>query len=228
MAKKNPRLIMASNHIGTRQDTPLRTIEAIKNSDLLVFESKEGARNLLKQAGLERPYEIYSEHREVGALTAIDKAFSAGLTVLYASDQGSPVLSDPGGGLLEKAYRDQCHISVIPGPSSLTGALSACPFKLDQFFFAGFPPRKKEERQIWLGKLEDKHRGEALILMDAPYRLGTLLSEAAQFLGPQRRGFLALDIGDEGVEEYHVAASLSQLSQKDWGKRNFILICSGY
>jgi 16S rRNA (cytidine1402-2'-O)-methyltransferase len=69
----------------------------------------------------------------------------------------------------------------IPGPSSLTAALSICDFDLSQFIFVGFLPPKANLRQIELERL--RASGKPLVMMDTPYRLSALLRDVAQVFG---------------------------------------------
>lgn len=216
---------MATTHIGCIADTPQRTLAAIKSADLLVFEEDKPGKALLKAAGIRKTFLKYSEHDENDCLKTVKNELLAGKQVVYCSDQGSPTLADPGRKILEIAYALDASVTTIPGPSSVTAAISACPFDLTQFYFAGFGPRKSEERNKWLQKI-DKYDGP-LIILDAPYRLQSLVQACSEYLRPNRRGFLAINISYED-ESFLLTKSLKDLSQKvaNLGKKNFVLICS--
>src|SRR5690606_12262104 len=120
------------------------------------------------------------------------------------------------------------RMEVVPGPSALTAAVSACPFDLDRFTYGGFPPREPAVREAWLADLTT--RPEAVILLDTPYRLGALLTAVAK-IAPDRRVALALDIAGE-QEQYIVGrtsdvANLATSQQLADQKLNFVLIIEG-
>lgn len=227
LASKPPRgtLMMLATHIGRADDAPARSIQTLQTADLLIFEEDRPARAALKIAKVHREYLKFSEHQQKETLAALRCCLLEGKTAAYMSDQGCPTFSDPGAALLKLAYELGANVRVVPGPSSLTAALAACPFPLDTFFFAGFLPRTPPARAARLAVLAA--RPDALILMDAPYRLEALLRACAEAMG-KRRGFLALDItGNE--ESYLTGTFASLLAQTSTlGKLNFVLIIAGH
>ena len=214
-------LIMASTHIGNLEDTPNRTISALKQSDLLIFEERKPAHALLKQAGIRRPYLLYSEHGQKDALAEVKISLKNSQTVMYCSDQGCPSLADPGSAIVQAALEIGASLKVIPGPSSLTAALSVVPWQFNNFYFAGFPPRKDPERSKWFEKILNKP--ELLIMMDTPYRLVAVLGQLAKF---KRSIGLHLDISGEAEE--HLFGQASKLKERfvEKNKRNFVITIS--
>lgn len=221
---KKGRLIMAATHIGNLEDVPLRTINALKMSDLLIFEEDKPARSLLKKAGIQRAYLKYNEHRSEETLESLRSSLKKGETVCYVSDQGSPTLADPGRKLLEITYALKCEIQVIPGPSAVTAAISACPFNMDRFVFQGFLPAETEKREKQLLLIRESKVPS--IILDTPYRLDKLLQSCLKIFPESQKAFLALDI--TGEEELYSVGSFKKLSQVSEGKKlNFVLIING-
>ncbi|NBQ52810.1 MAG: hypothetical protein EBU49_04430 [Proteobacteria bacterium] len=130
MKKVQGRLIMASHSIGEAQDIPLRSLEALRTADLLIFEEDRGARSALKSAGIHREYLRYSEHDQKQSLEILTESLRAGKTAVYMSDQGCPGLADPGREIVRVAVREKAEIRVVPGPSSLTAAIADTPYRL--------------------------------------------------------------------------------------------------
>ena len=219
---KNAVLFMASNHIGNLEDTPKRTSEIVKNADLLIVEEDRKAKELLKHIQIHRNYLKFNEHHQEETLTEIKKAFKLKKTVCYISDQGAPTLCDPGFDVLKIAYEHNVSIKVIPGPSSLTAALSACPFDTSEFFFTGFLPRKPKEKEIKIKSLI--RLNSVVILLETPYRRNQLLEFLSKHYGSNRKAFLALDIS--GSEEEYLYGSFKKLLEQVQNKKklNFVLI----
>ncbi len=217
---------MAANTLGRPEDTPLRSLEALRTAQLLVFEEDRPARAALKAAGVHRDYWKLSEHRQEATLEAVKDAFSRGETVCYMSDQGVPVVADPGRELLELAYRYKVKVEVVPGPSSITAALQACPFLGNGFRFVGFLPQKSDMRKR---ALEDLRRApECLVILDTPYRLGALLQDCAEALGNDRQALVSFNISCED-EEFSLGklGDLKTRYATNPEKRNFVLIVRG-
>jgi 16S rRNA (cytidine1402-2'-O)-methyltransferase len=215
-------LIMAANSLGNPKDIPLRALEYAAKADLLVFEEDRMARQVLKAAGLIKPYLKFNEHFQKDTLDTVRDSLKAGNTVLYMSDQGSPCLDDPGKFLVQEAMCVPSQITVIPGPSSLTAALSACPFDISAFYYAGFLPREEEKRQNELQQLAKINK--PLVFLDTPYRLHDVLNSCKIALGETWQGFLAVDIS--GEEEAYFYGSFAHLLTKvnKEKKLNFVLI----
>ncbi len=215
---------MAATHIGLVEDTPARTLSALKTSDLLIFEEDRPARLLLKSAEITRNYLKFNEHNSKDVLELLKACLLEAKTAVYVSDQGSPTLADPGDKLLELAYKLGARVTVIPGPSSITAAISACPFPMKQFLYQGFLAQDPQEREQALARLVFcKH---PVIILDTPYRLAALLQSCAKVLGQRRKIFLACDL--TGKEEQFFLGSIAKIVEetRELGKKNFVLIIS--
>ena len=220
--KTQSKLILATNSIGNDTDVPQRSIEALRNSDILIFEEDRPARRALKLAGVHREYVKLNEHSQDLALEDARAAFQKGKSVCYMYDQGCPTLADPGRQLAELAFSYNVSVEVIPGPSSVTAALSCCPFLRGPFLFHGFLPRKPAERSNQL-KLFEKSQ-VPVVLLDAPYRLQALLEDCHKAL-PRHKATLSIDITGENEQHFyggftHLRKSTTQLPKK----LNFVLI----
>ncbi len=220
------KLVIAGNAIGCDEDIPRRSLDFCQSADLVVFEGARGARKVLKKAGIHREFQIFSEHHEIHIKELICENLKVQKTVLYMSDQGMPSVSDPGLDLVQLAFESKAGLQVVPGPSSITSAISVCPFSLEKFFFYGFLPQKEEER-----KKEFQQKITPIkypvILMDAPYRLKSLLKLCLDNLENNREIFLALDIS--GENESYFFGTVNDFKQdfskiEGLQKENFILI----
>jgi len=214
---------MASTHIGNIADIPARSLTALREANLLVFEEDRPARSFLKAAGVHRDYLRYSEHDQRDTLAACAEALKKGEWVLYMSDQGTPGLADPGRDLVALAYQLGATVQVIPGPSSLTAAIAACPFDCWAFHYLGFLPQEPGRRLAALRAAASMTR--PLVIMDTPYRLKHLLASCQQAFGAGRRGFVALDIS--GADEAFWLGNLADLNKRCatlTGKLNFVLV----
>lgn len=226
-------LVLAGNSLGLPEDMPLRSGDYLKSADLVVFESDRGARTALKHAGIHRPYDVLSEHREAATLGAVEAGFAAGKVVLYMSDQGVPTLADPGKELLKLALARGVKIKVIPGPSSITVALSAWPHRLERFQYVGFPPADRQNRVAFLEKLAEEEL--PMVILDTPYRLDALLADCQKAFGGKRAGMLAMDIS--GSNESFLYGTLVKLTEQvntlrtntdpPEAKLNFVLVVDG-
>lgn len=223
MDSKNGTLIMASNSLGNTLDIPFRSLEALRNSDLLIFEEDKPARLALKTAGVHREYLKFNEHKQEATIEELRACLKKGETACYMSDQGVPTLADPGRDLLSIAYQLNATVKVLPGPSSITAALAACPFLSNSFHYHGFLPREEADRIKELERHEK--RSEPTVFLETPYRRKALLGSIKEVFGSNRMALLALDIS--GPNEEFIYNKVSELQKLEREKLNFVLVVEG-
>lgn len=221
MEKKNCLYIVATP-IGHPADITLRALKVLTQADAIICEELRQGSKLLKK--LEIPQkELLSinEHNEKDSASQVIIRLAQKQTLALISDCGTPVFSDPGHYIIRQVAAAGFPVIPIPGPSSLMAALSILDFKLEQFVFGGFIPQKSEARLRELQKLQAFNL--PVILMDTPYRLGKLLSEAISVFGPGRRATLACDITLSTENIFR--GSLAEIEKRVAGRKaEFILV----
>ena len=82
-------------------------------------------------------------HNEAQRVPELLARLAAGETVALVSDAGTPLLSDPGFELVQRAPRARASpCSAIPGPSAITAALAVAGLPTQRFCFEGFLPAR--------------------------------------------------------------------------------------
>jgi 16S rRNA (cytidine1402-2'-O)-methyltransferase len=128
--------------------------------------------------------------------------------VVYVSDAGMPIISDPGQILVAYAQENNLPYDVLPGASAVTTAYAASGFEEGKFLFYAFLPHKGKERSTALS--EAMSNGYNTILYEAPHRLGKLLNEI-MILDEDRELFLAKEISKKYQRYYRgTAKSLNE------------------
>lgn len=187
------KLYIVATPIGNPQDITLRAIETLRSVDAVICEERKDGSRLLKQLEIiGKPLIELNEHNETDMIQQVLIELMNGRNMALVSDCGTPVFSDPGKQLLKLMSEMRIKVVPVPGASSLTAALSVCPFDMENFTFLGFLPPKTEQRAAVLQK--HKFSECPLILMDTPYRLVKLLDEVSRTFGRQQQIFLALDL----------------------------------
>ena len=186
-------LYIVATPIGNFQDITLRALDILRKVDLVVCEELRQGSTLLKKLGIVgKTILTLNEHNEAEQIPDLLIHLRNGKSLALISDCGTPAFADPGAALLEQSIMQGIKVVPIPGPSSLIAALSISPIPLKEFFFAGFLPRKDDER---ITKLKNLHGLKSpLVLMDTPYRLSKLLEEVEKVFGGNRIITLALDL----------------------------------
>ena len=111
--------------------------------------------------------------------------------VALVSDAGTPTLSDPGQALVTAAWAAGHTVVPIPGPSSVTAALSAAGYGGPGFTFLGYLPRKPGDIRRLLATLETDPR--PAVAFDSPFRVRKSLAIFAEVM-PERHLTLAREL----------------------------------
>lgn len=132
--------------IGNMGDMSVRAIEVLGSVDLILCEDTRVTRKLLSHYGISRPTESYHARSLSAKTERIISMLEDGKRLALVSDAGTPGISDPGAYLIERIrerFGSKIEIVAVPGPSSVTAALSISGFSSSEFLFLGFLPRKK-------------------------------------------------------------------------------------
>ncbi len=190
-----PGLHLVAVPIGAARDITLRALDVLAGADVLAAEDTRTLRHLMEIHGIAlngRPLLAYHDHNEKDALPRLMAALRAGKSVAYAPEAGTPLVSDPGFGLVRAAAAEGLPVVAAPGASAVLAALAVSGLPSDRFLFAGFPPATAGERARFLDELGAVRA--TLILYESPRRLGRLLAEAAGRLGGTRQAVVCREL----------------------------------
>ena len=150
------KLYIVSTPIGNLDDITLRSIEVLRNSDIILCEDTRRSLKLLNHLKIKKKLISYHKFNEKKQLAPIIKHINEGKILSLISDAGTPLLSDPGRSLLNKCLENKIEVIPVPGVSSITSAMSISGFR-DQFLFYGFLPKTEIELDKVLGILSNNH-----------------------------------------------------------------------
>ena len=172
-------LYLVGTPIGNIDDMSPRACEVLRSVDVIACEDTRVTGILLSQLGITGKRLIaYHEHNKAASGNGIIDMLKSGLNVAEVSDAGMPAISDPGADLASLAALNGIEVSVIPGPSAVTAALSISGLDTRYFHFEGFLPSEGSKRRARLKALSSI--GETIVLYEAPHRLRKLLDELVE------------------------------------------------
>lgn len=219
-------LFLVATPIGNWEDITLRALRILKEVDLIVFEERKEGSRLLRHYGIEKPAESLNEHNEADATQVILNKLRSGVSVALISDAGTPVFSDPGQLLVNRAIASKIAVVPIPGASSLLAALIVSGFPLREFVFRGFLSPKKDRRIAELQHLQRESR--TIVLMEAPYRLVQLMRDISDVFGSTRKVCVAFDLTLPTENVFHgTAPELHRQFAKEERKGEFVVMLEG-
>lgn len=206
-------LYVVATPIGNLADVTLRALHVLQLADCIACEDTRHTQALLRAYGIDKPSSaLLSVHRhnEAQGAEEVVRRLQQGQRVAYASDAGTPGVSDPGARVVAAVRAASLPVVPLPGASSVTTVLSAAGAAGEDagFVFHGFLPAKAGERDAAVQALAQEAR--AVVLLEAPHRIGAL-ADALVPLGPRQ-----LTVGRELSKQFEQIANVSCAEFPAW------------
>lgn len=185
-------LYLVATPIGNLGDVTLRALDVLRAVPLIAAEDTRISRRLL--ARYEIPTRMVSYHarsgpaREAELLTHL----RSGPDLALVTDAGTPIVSDPGGGLAAAWAAEGGRVEAIPGPSSVLAAVAVSAIAGPRWSFEGFLPRSGRDRRERLAVIAADERGS--VIFEAPTRMAATLRNLAAACGPDRPGAVCREL----------------------------------
>jgi len=171
-------LFIIATPIGNLGDISFRAVETLKNADLVACEDTRRTLKLLSHLGIRVKMLSCRSQNEKSAAEKVIAALDQEQTVAYASDAGTPALSDPGAVLAAMAAQAGHEVIPIPGPSAFAALLSVAGGKDKTVVFEGFLSPKPGRRKSRLRELMAMEA--ACVLYESPFRILKLMGDIAE------------------------------------------------
>lgn len=170
--------------IGNLGDITFRALETFKSVDVIAAEDTRHTLELLTHFEIRKPLISCRAQNEAFASEKIIGLLNEGQTVAYASDAGTPGISDPGAILAGLARKAGHTVVPIPGPSAFATLASVAGAGGKTLIFEGFLSPKPGRRRSRLREL--MATGDAIIIYESPFRIVKLLTDIADIDSDRR------------------------------------------
>ncbi len=171
------RLFVVATPIGNLEDVSARALRVLGEVGAIAAEDTRVTARLLARHGIRKPFISYRAPVERRGLPRVMAELEEH-DVALVSDAGTPTVSDPGQALVTAAWAAGHTVVPIPGPSSITAALSAAGYGGPGFTFLGYLPRKPGDMRRLLATLEGDPR--PAVAFDSPFRIRKSLALIAE------------------------------------------------
>jgi len=195
--------------IGNLSDISYRAIETLKNANLVACEDTRRTLKLLTHFGIRVPMLSCRSQNEEFAAEKVISALNQGQTVAYASDAGTPALSDPGAVLVSAAVEAGHDVIPIPGSSAFAALLSVAGGKDKTVIFEGFLSPKPGRRKSRLRELMAMEA--ACIIYESPFRILKLLADIAEI---DKERYICIGREMTKIHEEYIRGSAAELLDK--------------
>jgi 16S rRNA (cytidine1402-2'-O)-methyltransferase len=174
-------LYIIGTPIGNLGDISIRATEILKTAGLVACEDTRRTLKLLNHLGIRVKMLSCRSQNEESAAKKVIAALEQGQTVAYASDAGTPALSDPGAVLAKMAAEAGHEVIPIPGASAFAALLSVSGGMDKTVVFEGFLSPKQGRRRSRLRELLAMKAG--IVLYESPFRILKLMEDIAEIDG---------------------------------------------
>ena len=171
-------LFVVATPIGNLKDISFRALETFQEADFIACEDTRHTLGLLTHYEISKPLISCRAVNEASASEKIVKLLDEGKKIAYASDAGTPAISDPGSILVRTAREAGHTIIPIPGASAFGAIMSIAGTYDKTIVFEGFLSPKAGKRKRRLQELFDF--GAGFVLYESPYRIIKLLADIAE------------------------------------------------
>jgi 16S rRNA (cytidine1402-2'-O)-methyltransferase len=180
-------LYLAATPIGAARDITLRALDLLRDADVIAAEDTRTARKLMDIHGLSldgRRLVACHDHSGEGVVAGLVEAIAGGASVVYVSEAGTPLVSDPGFTLARAAIARGLPVTAAPGASAVLAALAVAGLPADRFLFAGFLPSTQAARRTAIAEIGSVPA--TLVLYESPKRVHALLTDLSDTLGERQ------------------------------------------
>ena len=176
-----PTLYLVPTPIGNMGDITFRSIEVLKNVEVVFSEDTRETKKLLDHYEINKKLISCHKFNEDSVSDKVIEYLKDGCDVAIVTDRGTPLISDPGYVSSFKVIKEGYNVVCLPGATAFTPALAMSGLNPNKFLFYGFLSSKKTEKKKELDEL--KYLNYTIILYESPYRVEETLLMIKEIIG---------------------------------------------
>lgn len=202
----SPTLYLVPTPIGNFSDMTLRAIDILKSVNYILCEDTRTSSILLKHFDINKPLISCHEFNEDKIKEKVLNLLRDGNNLALITDQGSPVINDPGYVVSKFVIQNGFNVVGLPGATAFVPALMMSGLNPNRFLYYGFLNVHHKKRVEELNFL--KNLPYTIIFYEAPHRVLDMLKDLFDVFG-DRNISIAREISK--VHEEIVRDSLSNI-----------------
>ena len=222
-------LYIVSTPIGNLSDITLRSLEILRNADIILCKDTRQSLKLLNSYEIkpDKLISFYSqiEEKKINQIILTLKE-NKEINIALITDNGTPTISDPGFKLVDACYNNNIEVFAAPGPSAFLCALSISGFSADTFLFYGFLPRKDGKIKKVLKDLINING--LIIFYESPFRVKNTLKLICDIFGKEIPVFIARELTKKFEQKLRGKVGDLLLAIGEECKGEFVIIINNY
>jgi len=148
-------LYLVSTPIGNLSELTPRAVEVLSTADFIYCEDTRHSTILLKHYQIKAKLISYQKFNEKERSNEIVEKLKDGKTIALITDAGTPLISDPGGILIDELNKHNLKYTHISGACALVSALVLSGLNIQKFYFAGFLPEKQKDKKELIEEIKN-------------------------------------------------------------------------
>ena len=180
----SPSLYLVPTPVGNMEDMTFRSVSTLKEVDLILCEDTRTSSILLKHFDINKKLLSCHEHNESKIKEKILEYLKSGKNIALITDQGTPIISDPGYVLSKFVIDNGYNVISLPGATAFVPALTSSGLAPQPFLFYGFLNTKKSKMIEELNLM--KNYKFSMIFYEAPHRIKNTLDVIKSVLGDRK------------------------------------------
>lgn len=216
-------LYLIPTPIGNFDDITIRSLNTIKSVDILLCEDTRTSGVLLKHFDIKKKMISCHEYNEDKIIDYVILKLSEGKNLGLVTDQGSPVISDPGFVISRAVINAGYNVISLPGATAFVPALSSSGIEPSPFIFYGFLNSKNSKQIQEIKKL--KNIDYTIIFYESVHRIKSTLNNLFTVLGDR---YICLCREISKIHEEYCRGKISEvIPLVDSMKGEFVIVLEG-
>lgn len=216
-------LYLIPTPIGNMEDITIRALNILKSVDIILCEDTRTTGVLLKNYDIKKKLVSCHEYNEDDMINYVISRLSEGNNLGLVTDQGSPVISDPGFVVARGVINAGYNVISLPGATAFVPALSVSGIEPSPFLFYGFLNAKSSKQKRELEEL--KNFKYTIIFYESVHRIKSTLENILDVFG-NRNMTLCREISK--IHEEIARGKISDIIEIVDGMRGeFVLVIEG-
>ena len=223
MLMDKPSLYLIPTPIGNLDDITIRGLKTLELVDVILCEDTRETSKLLSKYNIKNKLVSCHEFNEDKMKDKVLGYLNTGLNVGLVTDQGTPLISDPGYRIALYISTHNYNIVSLPGATAFVPALTISALVPQPFTFYGFLNAKKNKQIKELESL--RNHAFTLIFYEAPHRLIDTLNNIKEVFG-DRKICVVREISKK--YEQAIRGKISEVLETDFPiKGEFVIVVEG-
>lgn len=174
-------LYLIPTPIGNLDDITVRALKTLETVDFVLCEDTRETGKLLSKYEIKKRLVSCHEFNEEKVRSYVVEELQRGKNIGLVTDQGTPIISDPGYIVAKEVIRSGFNVVSLPGATAFVPALTMAGIDPSPFMFYGFLNSKESKRKKELQSL--KTFKYTMIFYEAPHRLKNTLIDMLEIFG---------------------------------------------